>query len=62
MASFIFNIGITAREFFIFFKIDLRVFEKFGLAESCIKTLEIPLCFIKYFKALNVDSCLVFPP
>ena len=36
--------------------------EKFGLAASWINTFDIPLFLYKYFNALNVDCCLVFPP
>ena len=49
--------GTTALFFFMFLIIKSKSFlEKLGLAASCIKTLEIPFKFIKYFKALKVES------
>ena len=41
---------------------DGRFVEKLGLATSWIKTLVVPLCLVKYFRALKVDCCLLFPP
>ena len=38
------------------------LFEKLGLATSWIRTFETPFVLFKYFNALNVDCCLVFPP
>ena len=50
-ASLILTFGTTALAFLILLIMDFSNFkEKFGLATSCIKTFEIPLTLIKYFK------------
>ena len=61
IASWTSNLGTTALAFLIFFNIVLKSFvEKFGLATSCINTLEIPFCLIKNLRALKVDSVCFF--
>ena len=56
---------ITGTTHLLFFKplnnFDINFEEKFGLAASWIKTLEI-LLFLMLFNALNEDSDLFFPP
>ena len=39
-----------------------NLMEKFGLATSCISTLEILFLLFKNFNALYVDCCLLEPP
>ena len=54
--------GITAVFFFsCFINFFNKLIEKSGLAASCIRTLS-GFKYLIFFKALNDESCLFFPP